>query len=118
MALPMRKEEPEPEQVRPEWPEWRVNAFAAADALRKELGRELRTEMPDRPLTDAEIEEICVALAEESARDWDPNAPPETTTLEEEMRAEGLLPPEEEWEKLKAEARAELRAQGAIPPGC
>ena len=114
MALPMRKEESGPERVRPAW---HAEMRARADALRKQLGRPLRMDIPDG-LTDEEWEEAwqesVVATAEEYVlHEWDPDAPPRKMTLEEEMEAEGLLPPPEERERILAE----LRAGGWLPPG-
>ena len=52
-------------------PPTREDAVARADALRKKLGRELRTEI-EWPLTEEEWEEKTVALIEKSADEWDP----------------------------------------------
>ena len=84
MALPMRKEEPE-HFVWPPAPS-HAEMCARADAMRKKLGRPLRTKIEGRPLTDGEIEEVCVALAERN--EWIPAG-----KVLEELRAEGVLSP-------------------------
>ena len=84
MALPMRKEEPE-HFVLPPAPS-HAEMCARADAMRKKLGRPLRTKIEGRPLTDGEIEEVCVALAERN--EWIPAG-----KVLEELRAEGVLSP-------------------------
>ena len=102
MALPMRKE-PERFVVPP--PPTREEVVARADALRKKLGRELRTEI-DGPLTEEEWEEVVIANAESGER----------IPLDgffDEMRAEGLMATGEEREKILAE----LRTEGLLPPG-
>ena len=68
MALPMRKE---PERFAVPLPPTREEAVASADALRKKLGRELRTEI-EGPLTEEEWEEVVVAAAEKHADEWEP----------------------------------------------
>ena len=111
MALPMRKEESGPEQSAVPMMPTREECIARADALRKQLGRPLRMEIPDG-LTDEEWEEAwresIVATAEKCADEWIP-----ASEIRAEMEAEGLSPPPEERERI----RAELRAEGLLPPG-